>query len=131
MLLAEINFTDVVWSMFIFFWFVMILWMIFAVFADIFRSEDLSGGMKAVWCIAIIVLPWLMIFIYLIARGKGMGERTVRQQQQAQEQLDDYVRQTVGASNPAEQIASAKQLLDSGAISQAEFDQLKQKALAG
>lgn len=130
MLLAEISFIDVVWSMIIFFWFVMILWMIFAVFADIFRSDDLSGGMKAVWCIAIIVLPWLMIFIYLITRGRGMGERTVSQQRQAQAQLDDYVRQTAGASSPAEQIASAKQLLDSGSISQSEFDQLKQKALA-
>ncbi len=130
MLLAEINLTDVLWSMLAFFWFVMILWIIFAVFADIFRSEDLSGGMKAVWCIAIIVLPWLMIFIYLIARGRGMAQRSARQQQEVQSQMDDYVRQVAGASSPAEQIASAKQLLDSGSISQEEFDQLKQKALS-
>ena len=131
MLLADINFGDVLWSMIIFFFFVMILWMIFGIFADIFRSDDLSGGAKALWCIAIIVLPWLMIFIYLIVRGKGMSQRAIQQQQQTQAQFDDYVRQTTGAASPTDQIASAKQLLDSGSISQTEFDQLKQQALAG
>ena len=72
-----------------------------------------------------------MIFIYLIVRGKGMSQRAIQQQQQTQAQFDDYVRQTTGAASPTDQIASAKQLVDSGSISQTEFDQLKQQALAG
>ncbi len=131
MLLAEIDFAEVIWSMVLFFFFVIFLWMIFGIISDIFRSEDLSGGMKAVWCIALVFLPWLTIFIYLIARGNGMAERSLKASAKAQAQFDDYVRQTAGSGGATAEIQNAKALLDSGAITQAEFDQIKAKALAG
>jgi hypothetical protein len=130
MLLAEINLGDVIWSMFMFFFFVIFLWMIFGIIGDIFRSDDLSGVTKTIWCIAIIFLPFLTIFIYLIVRGKGMAERSMKASQAAQAQFDSYVRQTAGGSGPAGEIKSAKELLDSGAISQEEFERIKSKALA-
>ena len=132
MILADINLGDVIWSMIAFFFFVIILWMIFGIITDIFRSDDLSGVTKAIWCIAIIIIPWLAIFIYLIVRGSGMAERSLKAQAQAKAQFDSYVRDTAGASagGAAGEIKSAKELLDSGAISQAEFDQIKAKALA-
>jgi hypothetical protein len=132
MLLADISFTDVIWSMVVFFFFIIVLWMIFGIIGDIFRSDDLSGVTKAIWCIAIIFLPWLTIFIYLIVRGNGMAERSLQANAKARAQFDTYVRDTAGSGGgAAAEIASAKELLDSGAINQAEFDQLKAKALAG
>ena len=130
MLLADITLTDVIWSMFMFFFFVIFLWMIFGIIGDIFRSDDLGGVAKTLWCIAIVFVPFLAIFIYLIVRGKGMGERSLKASQQAQAQFDSYVRETAGGTSAAGEIKSAKELLDSGAISQAEFDHIKAKALA-
>jgi hypothetical protein len=115
---------------FIFFAWIMCL---FYVFADIFRSHDLGGGAKTFWCVFIIIVPFLGVFVYLIARGHGMTQRTIDQQKQLQAQQDAYVRSVVatgGGGSSAEQIASAKKLLDEGAITQAEFDQMKAKALA-
>ena len=131
MILADISFGDVLWSMLFFFFFVIFLWMIFGIITDIFRSEDLGGVAKALWCIALVFVPWLTIFIYLIVRGKGMSERALKANQHAQAQFDDYVRQTAGTGGAAAEIASAKALLDSGAITQDEFERLKQAALAG
>jgi Short C-terminal domain/Phospholipase_D-nuclease N-terminal len=122
---------EVFWTMLIFFAFVSWLWILFAVLADIFRRHDISGWGKTLWIIFVIVLPFLGVFIYLIAEHEGMTERSLKQQQAAQEQTDQYVRSVAAQADPAEQIAKAKQLLDSGAITQAEFDQMKQKALAG
>ena len=130
MILAAIGNGSVLLWMIEFFFLVIILWMVFGIIGDIFRSEDLSGGMKAVWCIAIIVVPWLAIFIYLIARGSGMTQRSIDAQQKAQAQFDEYARQRAGVSSPTSDIASAKELLDSGAIDQGEFDRLKAAALA-
>ena len=133
MILAEINFTDVIWSMLAFFFFVIVLWMIFGIIGDIFRSDDLSGVSKAIWCIAIVFLPWLAIFIYLIVRGSGMAGRSMRASADAQAQFDSYVRETAGSGGgggAAGEIKSAKELLDSGAISQAEFETITAKALA-
>ena len=129
MLLAEVNLADMLWSMIAFFFLVILLWILFGVILDIFRSDDLSGGMKAVWCLFILVMPWLAVFIYLIARGRGMGERQVAHVQRQQAQMDAYPRETAGGG-PADEIAGAKALLDSGAITQEEFDRLKQAALA-
>jgi ABC-type multidrug transport system fused ATPase/permease subunit len=122
---------EVFWTMVIFFAFIAWFWMLFAVLADIFRRHDISGWGKTLWIIFVIVLPFLGVFIYLIAEHEGMTERSIKQQQAAQEQTDQYVRSVVAQADPAEQIAKGKQLLDSGAITQAEFDQMKQKALAG
>ena len=118
------------WYMLIFFGFVIFIWMLFAVFADLFRRHDIGGGMKALWIIFVIVLPILGILVYLIAESKGMAERNMKQAQAQQAATDEYIRSTAGATDPAEQIAKGKQLLDSGAITQAEYDDLKKKALA-
>jgi hypothetical protein len=99
------------------------------VFSDLFRSKDLGGGAKTLWVIFIIVLPFLGMFVYLIARGHGMNERTLAAQQEMQQRQSEYIKSVAGSS-AADQIASAKGLLDSGAITQAEFDQIKAKALA-
>jgi hypothetical protein len=114
----------------IFFGFVIWLWLLFTVFADIFRRRDASGWVKVLWIVVIILLPFLGVFVYLIAEHRGMTERAIKTQQQAQAQTEQYVRSVAGKTDPTEQIANAKRLLDSGTISQAEFEQIKQKALA-
>jgi hypothetical protein len=126
--LAAYDLGDLLWSMFVFFAWIIFFWLLFTVFGDIFRRHDIGGWAKAGWTIFVIVLPYLGIFIYLIANGKGMAERNLAQAQAAQSQADQYIRSVAGGS--AEQIARAKELLDTGAITQAEFDQLKAKALA-
>jgi hypothetical protein len=127
--LAE-TFWQVIWTMFIFFMWVIWIWLLIVVFSDLFRRHDCSGWAKAAWSIFIILLPFLGVFVYLIAQGKQMGERRMAEVQAAQQDMDAYVKSVATSSDPAEQIARAKQLLDSGAIDQAEFDALKQKALA-
>lgn len=124
-------FLEVFWTMLIFFAFVIWIWILITVLIDLFRRHDTSGFMKVLWIIFIIVLPYLGVFVYLIAEHKGMTERAVKQQQAAQRQMDEYVQSVAAKTDPTEQIAKAKQLLDGGTISQAEFDQIKQKALAG
>jgi hypothetical protein len=131
MILADIGLGDVLWSMFVFFFFVILLWIIFGVIGDIFRSDDLSGVSKAVWCIFIVVVPWLAVFVYLFARGHGMSRRSVKADDQAHAEFDSYVRQAAGNNSAAGEIKSAKELLDSGAISQEEFERIKAQALAG
>jgi hypothetical protein len=116
------------WTMLVFFVWVLWFWLLFTVFADVFRRHDISGWGKTAWLIFVIILPFLGVFVYLIAESKGMAERNVERANQAKTQFDDYVRQTAGGS--AAEIGKAKELLDSGAITQAEFDSLKQKALA-
>ncbi|HWG09520.1 MAG TPA: SHOCT domain-containing protein [Solirubrobacteraceae bacterium] len=122
---------EVFWTVLIFFGFVIWLVILFNVFGDIFRRHDISGFVKVVWIVVIVVLPYLGVFIYLIAEHTGIAQRSAEQQQQAQAQVDQYVQSVAAKTDPAEQIAKAKQLLDAGTISQAEFDQIKQKALAG
>ena len=115
-------------ELFLFFaWFMCLFW----VFGDIFRSKDLGGGAKTFWVLFVIIIPWVGILVYLLARGKGMQERQLEQAKEIQQAQTEYIKQVAGSSssNAADQIASAKSLLDSGAISQAEFDQLKAKAL--
>jgi hypothetical protein len=129
-LLAAYSFGDVLWTMFIFFLWILWFWLLFTVFGDLFRRHDVSGWGKAGWTILVILLPFLGVFIYLVAEGKGMAERNVRQVQASQAEMDSYIRSVSGSSSATDQIAQAKQLFDSGAISQAEFDQIKAKALA-
>ena len=119
-------------AMFEFFIFFAWIMCVFYVFADIFRSHDMGGWAKTLWSLFIIFLPFLGIFVYLIARGNGMTKRAMEQQQQLQQQQADYVRSVAaesGAGSSADQIAAAKKLLDDGAINQAEYDQLKTNAL--
>ena len=129
MVLAE-TFWQVVWTMFIFFLWVIWIWLLILVFMDIFRNRQSSGWAKAGWCIFVILLPFLGVFVYLIAESKGMAERKQQDMRAAQADFDAQVRAAAGQSDPASQIANAKKLLGAGAITQAEFDQLKQKALA-
>jgi hypothetical protein len=129
LVLAE-TFWQVIWTMFIFFLWIIWIWLLIVVFADIFRRHDCSGWAKAAWSVFIILLPFLGVFVYLIAEGKQMGERRMAEVQSAQQDFDAHVQAVAAQGDPAGQIARAKQLLDSGAIDQAEFDALKQKALA-
>jgi hypothetical protein len=129
-LLATYTFGDVMWTMFVFFAWILFFWMLFGVFGDLFGRHDISGWAKAGWTVFVIILPFLGIFVYLISQGKGMGERAQQRAQSQQAQMDDYVRTVASSGSPTEEIAKGKELFDSGAISQAEFDQLKARALA-
>lgn len=129
-MLATYSFGDVMWTMFVFFAWILFFWMLFGVFGDLFGRHDISGWAKAGWTVFVIILPFLGIFVYLISQGKGMGERAQQRAQSQQAQMDDYVRSVASSSSATEEIAKGKELFDSGAISQAEYDQLKAKALA-
>ena len=124
------SFWDFLWLLFWSYIFVAYLMLLFHIFGDLFRDRDLGGFAKALWTIGLIVFPFLMALIYLIARGKGMAERQAGAIQQAQAETDRYIKSVAGTTSAADQIASAKALLDDGSISPAEFDQLKAKALA-
>ena len=129
-MLATYTFGDVMWTMFVFFAWILFFWMLFGVFGDLFSRHDISGWAKAGWTVFVIILPFLGIFIYLISQGKGMGERAQQRAQSQQAQVDDYVRSVASSGSPTEEIAKGKELFDSGAITQAEYDQLKARALA-
>ena len=128
MLAADYPFLDVLWTMFIFFLFIIWIWILITVFSDIFRRKDIGGGSKTLWIIFVILLPYLGVFVYLIANHDGMADRNIQQIQKQQEATDAYIKSVAGGS--AAEIEKAKGLLDSGAITQAEFDAIKQKALA-
>ncbi|MFD4991177.1 SHOCT domain-containing protein [Cellulosimicrobium cellulans] len=123
------TFWDWFWLMVWWFFFVMYLVILFQIVADLFRDRHLSGWWKAVWVLALIVVPFLSALVYLIARGKGMGERHAQSVANAQAATDSYIRSVSGTS-PSSQIADAKALLDAGTIDQQEFAALKAKALA-
>ncbi len=130
MLAADYPFLDVLWSMLIFFVFVIWIWLLITVFVDIFRRRDIGGGAKTLWIIFVIVLPYLGVFIYLIAEHDGMAERNLQQMQAQRQATDAYIKSVAGEGGAAAEIEKAKGLLDSGAITQAEFDTIKQNALA-
>lgn len=123
------SFWDVVWFIFISFAFVAYLMVMFSILTDLFRDPDTSGWAKAVWVIALIFLPLLTSLVYLIARGRGMTERSMKSAEAMKRQQDAYIRQAAGKASPADEIAKAQAMLDSGAITQAEYDTLKAKAL--
>jgi predicted PurR-regulated permease PerM len=122
-------FLDVLWRIFIFFIWVAWLFLLFRIIFDVFRRHDISGGKKALWIIFIVFLPFIGVLVYLIVNGNKMTQRDVENARASQAQFDDYVRQTAGSGGSAAEIARAKELLDTGAITPAEFEQLKQKAL--
>jgi hypothetical protein len=127
---ADYPFLDLLWTMLIIFAWVIWFWLLITIFADLFRRHDASGFTKVLWIIFVIVLPFLGVFVYLIANHDGMTERNLQRAKQDKEQFDQYV-QSVATSGggAASEIEKAKGLLDSGAITQAEFDSIKQKAL--
>lgn len=123
------SFWDIVWFIFITFLFFAWLMVLFSILSDLFRDKETGGFAKAIWVLALIFIPFLTALIYLIARGHGMAERNAAAAKEMKQAQDAYIREAAGSS-PADQIARAKDLLDSGAISQAEFDSIKAKALA-
>ena len=129
MFAADYPFLDVFWTFIVFFLWVMWFWLLFTVWGDVFRRDDISGWGKTGWLIFTIVLPFLGVFVYLVSQNKGMTERNIARARAQRAHFDDYVREAAGGGSAAE-IEKAKALLDSGAINQEEFDALKRKALA-
>jgi hypothetical protein len=126
-IVADVSFGDIFWSVLWFFFLFIWIMILFHILTDLFRDHSVSGVEKTLWVLFLVFLPFLAVFIYLLVRGKGMGERAA-----AQQQFEGYVRNvaTTGETTPTEQIAKAKELLDTGAIDQSEFERLKAKALA-
>ena len=127
------NFWSIIWIVVWSFFFVAYLFVLFYVLTDLFRDHQLSGWWKALWIIFLIFMPYLTALVYIIARGKGMAERQLSYVQQARSAQDAYIKQVAGSgggSSAAQHIADAKALLDNGTINEAEFNQLKAKALA-
>jgi hypothetical protein len=125
---ADYPFLDVFWTIIIFFFWVIWIWIVITVLVDVFRRHDIGGFAKAFWVIFVVIVPWLGVLIYLIVEHDGMRDRSMKQAQAQKAALDDYVRGAAGGS--ADEIAKAKQLLDQGAITQDEFNALKAKALS-
>ena len=124
------SFWDVVWFIVISFAFVAYLMVMFSIIADLFRDRETSGVMKAVWIVCLIFFPLITALVYLIARGSGMAERQMSTARYMKEQQDAYIRDVAAKASPADQIAQAQKMLNDGAISQPEFERLKEKALA-
>ncbi len=121
---------DLLWTMFMFFIFILWIWLLIAVFMDIFRSHDLGGWAKALWVFFIIILPFLGVLVYLIARGGKMHERAAEQAAQQQKAFDAYVKQTAGSGSTADDLAKLADLKQQGVITDAEFESQKAKLLA-
>lgn len=117
------------WALYVFYLFALLI-VLFIILTDLFRDQELSGWWKAVWVVALLLLPFITALIYLIARGKGMQQRRVAEMKDLQAKQQEYIQSITSGMSPAEQIASAKELLDNGAINQDEYDALKAKALA-
>ncbi|MGH3083308.1 MAG: SHOCT domain-containing protein [Gaiellaceae bacterium] len=129
-LAADYPFLEVLWTLLIFFVWVAFFWLLITVAIDVFRRRDIGGGKKALWLIFMLFIPFVGVFVYLIVNHDEMAQRNLDQARAQQAQFDDYVKATAGAGGAASEIDKAKQLLDSGAITQAEFDAIKAKALA-
>lgn len=129
MLAAEIGLGEVLWSLLVIFFMVIYFMMLFSIIVDLFRDNETGGLAKAVWLIALLVVPVISMLVYVLLRGDGMAQRSAAEAKAAESEFQDYVRNVAGSS-PAEQIARAKALLDDGAISPEEYEALKGKALA-
>jgi hypothetical protein len=127
---ADYPFLDVMWSMLVFFMWIIWIWILVMILSDVFRRRDIGGGSKVLWTIFVIIAPFLGVFIYLLVNHDSMAERSAQQVQAQRSQMDDYVRATAGSSSAAAEIEKAQGLLASGAITQAEFETIKAKALA-
>ena len=130
LLAADYPFLDVFWTVLVIFLWIAWFMLLFHIIGDIFRRRDASGAKKTLWIVALLVLPFLGVFIYLIANGDDMARRNIESAEAARADMDDYVRSVAGSGGAAAEIERAKGLLDSGAISQSEFDSIKAKALA-
>jgi hypothetical protein len=127
---ADYPFIDILWSMILFFTWVVWIWMMVAILTDVFRRRDIGGWTKAAWTVFMIVLPFLGALVYLIAQHDGMAERQAKQIDAQQKAIDNRIKEVATSGGAANEIASAKSLLDQGAIDATEYEQLKQRALA-
>ena len=129
---ADYPFLDVLWTMIIFFAWVVWIWMMIVILSDVFRRRDIGGWTKAAWCVFMIVLPFIGVLAYLIAQHDGIAERSLQRAQAAQQEFDEHVRMvaTGNGGSPAAEIEKAQQLLDKGTIDQREFETIKSHALA-
>jgi hypothetical protein len=125
---ADYPFLDVLWTMVLFFAWLAWIWIAITVFMDVFRRDDIGGWHKAAWVVFVIAVPFLGVLVYLIAQHDGMRNRSMKAAKAQQQAFDQHVREAAGGS--AAEIAKAKELLDAGTITQAEFDAIKSKALA-
>ncbi|MGN6816597.1 MAG: SHOCT domain-containing protein [Solirubrobacterales bacterium] len=128
--LADISFGEILLVSLEIFFFVIWIWILITILTDLFRDHELSGWAKAAWVLFLVFIPFLTALIYLIARGEGMRDRTIKAQADAKKHFDEYVRQQAHAASPADELHKLAELKDKGALSQAEFDQAKQKLLA-
>jgi hypothetical protein len=127
---ADYPFLNILWTMIIFFAWVAWIWILITILIDVFRRRDISGWAKAAWVVFLVVLPFIGVLVYLIANHEGMADRSAQEDKSERAEVDDYVRSVAGSGGPAAEIDKAKQLLDSGAITQSEFEAIKAKALA-
>jgi predicted PurR-regulated permease PerM len=128
---ADYTFWDALWTIFVFFLWILWFFLLFKIIVDVFRRHDIGGGKKTVWLIFILFLPFIGAFAYIVANGDGIAQRDQERARASQAQFNDYVQSVAGSGGgAAAEIDKAKQLLDSGAITQAEFDSLKARALA-
>jgi uncharacterized membrane protein YcjF (UPF0283 family) len=130
LLATDYPFLSIMWTLIVFFAWVIWFWLLITVFADVFRRHDISGWVKAVWVLFVIVLPYIGVLIYLITQSREMAERQAQQARASQTQVDQYIKSVAASGSPAAEIDKAKQLLDSGSITQAEFDEIKRRALS-
>lgn len=128
--LADISFGEVLLVALEIFFFVIWIWILITILTDLFRDHELSGWAKAAWVLFLVLIPFLTALIYLIARGEGMRDRTIKAQADAKKHFDEYVRQQAHAASPADELHKLAELKDKGALSQEEFNQAKQKLLA-
>ena len=129
MFIADYSFGEVLLSILAFYLVVMLIWILFTIIADVFRDSELSGGKKALWLIALLFVPWISAFVYLIARGDGMRERRMRDEAEAQQATESYIRDVAGSS-PVDELAKLNALRNEGAISPEEYERLKAKVIA-
>jgi hypothetical protein len=128
--LGAYTFLDAFWTILVFFIWVAWFMLLFRVFGDLFRRHDASGWVKAAWVIFVIVVPFLGVLIYLIIHSHGIAERDMSAARAARADMDSYVQSVAGSGGAAGEIAKAKELLDSGAINQEEYERLKQRAMS-
>jgi hypothetical protein len=128
--LADISFGEILLVALEIFFFVIWIWILITILSDLFRDHELSGWAKAAWVLFLVFIPFLTALIYLIARGEGMRDRTIKAQADAKKHFDEYVREQAHASSPADELHKLAELKDKGALSQEEFDQAKTKLFA-
>lgn len=129
-MLASFSFGDAFLALLELFFLMVFFWLLITVFADLFRDHSLSGWGKAAWILLVVILPFIGVLIYFIARGGGMQERAIAQQKQAKSAFDDYVREQAATASPAEQLEKLASLHDAGKLSDEEYAQLKAKVLS-